>query len=286
MSRTFALALLPIALAAVVRSATAEDGDRPDTLVRAYPEELAGHDETGLVWRDGTRMPLSDGEPAKSLDAMLRHGSILDQLRIAYPAGAITIPPGPGDDPGRIRNVALFDKMYGDCRKGEVTPRLVPVVWLPRSWGHTIRATSVNHVAERLSAISEELEALPDALKRYAYPPGGTYNCRAVADTGQPSMHGWGAAIDLNPAHAEYWEWRRSGFTDGPTHRIPSEIVDIFERHGFIWGGKWFHYDTMHFEYRPELLTQPAVPEQWAIAPGERSPSAAGRRDRVPHGAP
>ena len=31
-------------------------------------------------------------------------------------------------------------------------------------------------------------------------------------------------------------------------------IVDVFERHGFIWGGRWFHYDTMHFEYRPELL--------------------------------
>jgi len=30
--------------------------------------------------------------------------------------------------------------------------------------------------------------------------------------------------------------------------------VAVFERHGFIWGGKWFHYDTMHFEYRPELL--------------------------------
>jgi hypothetical protein len=24
--------------------------------------------------------------------------------------------------------------------------------------------------------------------------------------------------------------------------------------HGFIWGGYWYHYDTMHFEYRPELL--------------------------------
>jgi hypothetical protein len=34
---------------------------------------------------------------------------------------------------------------------------------------------------------------------------------------------------------------------------MPQEIVDIFERHGFIWGGKWYHYDTMHFEYRPEL---------------------------------
>ncbi len=32
------------------------------------------------------------------------------------------------------------------------------------------------------------------------------------------------------------------------------EIVRIFEKHGFIWGGRWYHYDTMHFEYRPELV--------------------------------
>jgi hypothetical protein len=22
----------------------------------------------------------------------------------------------------------------------------------------------------------------------------------------------------------------------------------------FIWGGKWYHHDTMHFEYRPEIV--------------------------------
>jgi len=27
-----------------------------------------------------------------------------------------------------------------------------------------------------------------------------------------------------------------------------------FEHHGFIWGGKWWHFDTMHFEYRPEII--------------------------------
>ena len=30
--------------------------------------------------------------------------------------------------------------------------------------------------------------------------------------------------------------------------------VDAFEAEGFIWGGRWYHFDTMHFEYRPELL--------------------------------
>ncbi|WP_265937085.1 M15 family metallopeptidase [Aliarcobacter butzleri] len=28
----------------------------------------------------------------------------------------------------------------------------------------------------------------------------------------------------------------------------------MFEKYGFIWGGRWYHFDTMHFEYRPELL--------------------------------
>ncbi|WP_228384801.1 M15 family metallopeptidase [Campylobacter pinnipediorum] len=30
--------------------------------------------------------------------------------------------------------------------------------------------------------------------------------------------------------------------------------MDIFEKNGFIWGGRWKHFDTMHFEYRPEFL--------------------------------
>ncbi len=37
-------------------------------------------------------------------------------------------------------------------------------------------------------------------------------------------------------------------------NRIPLGIVTICEKHGFIWGGTWYHGDTMHFEYRPELL--------------------------------
>ena len=246
-----------------------------DALVRAYPDSLAGYDSTDLIWRDGTRMPLSDGRPARSFAEMLRHGSLLDQLRLPYPAGMTAAMPGPDDDPGRIRNRAFFDKMYGDCWSGEVAPRLVPVVWLPRSWGHTIRITSVNGVAERLAAVSEELDALPSAVTRYAYPPAGTYNCRTVADTGEPSMHSWGAAIDINAAHADYWLWHRSGASEaGPLKWIPPEIFAAFERHGFIWGGKWSHYDTMHFEYRPELLDdQPARQSSWiSSAAGNGAP--------------
>ncbi|MBK5650550.1 MAG: M15 family metallopeptidase [Rhizobium sp.] len=72
------------------------------------------------------------------------------------------------------------------------------------------------------------------------------------------SMHGYAAAIDLNLKVSDYWLWAAKGDGKAKTipykNRMPREIVDIFERHGFIWGGKWYHYDTMHFEYRPELL--------------------------------
>ncbi len=39
-------------------------------------------------------------------------------------------------------------------------------------------------------------------------------------------------------------------------NEIPWPIILIFEKYGFIWGGKWHHFDTMHFEYRPELFSK------------------------------
>ncbi len=224
-----------------------------DDLLRAYPDVLASFDGTDLIWRDGTRMKVDDGRPDKSPEEQLRHGSILDQLRLPYPVGAPALPPQ--QDPGRVRNKAFFDKMYGDCKAGQVAPRLVPVVWLPTTWGHVVSITSVNGVDRQLAQVSRELDELPADYKKYLYPLGGTYLCRHVADTGQTSMHGWGAAIDINTAFSDYWLWHRTaGGLPTYVDRIPSEIVAVFERHGFIWGGRWAHFDTMHFEYRPELL--------------------------------
>jgi hypothetical protein len=229
-------------------------GSKLDALVAAYPNALAGHDANALRWRDGTVMPVSDGAENKTFVDLLQHASILDQLRIPYPRGPLDKPPAIDADPGRFRNTAVFTKMYGDCQKGEVTPHLVSLSWLPKTWSKSIRITSVNGVDEHLRAVSAEIDALPDKIKRAAYPTAGTYNCRAVADTGQQSPHSYGIAIDLNLAFSDYWYWRPH---DGPIayrNRMPEEIVAIFEKHGFIWGGKWYHFDTMHFEYRPELL--------------------------------
>ena len=225
-----------------------------DKLVAAYPTSLAGHDASTLHWRDGKVMPVFEDVGNKTFPELLRHATIADQFRIPYPRGPLQKPPIVNSDPGRFRNAEFFTKMYGDCQKGEVSRRLALVAWLPKTWGHSIRITSVNGVDEQLRLVSAEIDALPENIKRAAYPIAGTYNCRAVADTGQPSAHGYGIAIDLNTDFSDYWYWRRQKGSVVYRNRMPEQIVSIFEKHGFIWGGKWYHFDTMHFEYRPELL--------------------------------
>src|SRR5207237_2397408 len=81
-----AFLLAGFASGAAVAAAAADD-PALDALVRAYPEELAGYDAAYLIWRDGTRMPYSGGRLDKTFEEMLRHGSILDQVRLPYPTG-------------------------------------------------------------------------------------------------------------------------------------------------------------------------------------------------------
>jgi hypothetical protein len=118
--------------------------------------------------------------------------------------------------------------------------------------GQTIRVH--RRVAPALLRVAERLDRAASAapsLDRFLKPLGGTFNPRKIAGTDRTSAHAWGIAVDLNPALAEYW---RNDAKLAWTNRVPQEIVDAFEAEGFVWGGRWYHYDTMHFEYRPELL--------------------------------
>ena len=225
-------------------------------LIAAYPEQLDRLDGAILVFKDGTRLKFDDGRGQKSFDEMLAHADIKDQFAQAYPAAAVIAPPAQDFDPGRFRSEAFFTKMYGDCTKHEVMPRLVTIDWLPKKKGGSLAVTPVNGVASRLKAVSAELDDLPASFDKFLIPAAGVYNCRRVAGTRQRSMHAYAAAIDINVRHSDYWQWSKRGRGASIPYKnvVPKEIVSIFERHGFIWGGRWYHYDTMHFEYRPELV--------------------------------
>jgi hypothetical protein len=223
-----------------------------DALVAAYPDLLARHDDTTLVWKDGTRMPISDGRENKTAAELIEDPDIDDIFAWPYPLGAKDDPPPTDFDPGRARPDSLFGKMYGDCRKGEVAAKLAKVPW---AGGSIVKFTTVNGANEQLELVARELEALGPHFAPYLSPVGGTFNCREIAGTERLSMHAFAAAIDLNTAYGDYWRWSGGEQKTRPyRNRIPLEIVRVFEKHGFIWGGRWAHFDTFHFEYRPELI--------------------------------
>ena len=232
--------------------------DRLDALVAAYPEHLISHNGKEITWRDGSKMAVSDGRTDKSFSELLNEPDIDDMFAFAYRAGSSPSAPPRFHDPGRIRYEPFFTKMYGDCRTSNGPPRQASVPWLKSKRGGVVRITTVNDVHEALAAVSAELDKLPNKFVRFLKPNSGTYNCRKIAGTKRLSVHAFAAAIDINVRFAHYWKWTKPG--SNGTYRwrnqIPQEIVEIFERHGFIWGGRWYHYDTMHFEYRPELLAK------------------------------
>jgi hypothetical protein len=235
------------------QSGTLSGRPGPADLLRAYPDHVASVDATHVVLRNGIRLPISDGIAGKTAAERIRNPDLDDMFAWPYRPGRPAGPPGPDEDPGRARYEPFFDQVYGDCTRGQVTPRLRPVRWMPSRGGGTLMVNRENGVADRLEAVIRELERLPPALTRYLVPAAGTYNCRFIEGTRQRSMHAYGVAIDINVDLSDYWRWS-GGEGARYRNRIPFEIVEIFERHGFIWGGKWRHFDTMHFEYRPELM--------------------------------
>jgi hypothetical protein len=225
-------------------------------LKAAYPSFVAGIDGNHVVFTDGTRLPFDDGKD-KTFEEWQREPDIEDMFRLSYPRGAPAAPPARDFDPGRARNADFFKKIYGDCRKPGFMKSLTTIAWLPGKTTQKLEVTTINGVADRLKAVSAELDALPSRFDAFLVPSAGAFICRRIAGTDQRSAHGYGIAVDLALKRSHYWRWDNGGGSENALsyrNDTPPEVVDIFEKHGFIWGGRWFHYDTMHFEYRPELL--------------------------------
>jgi len=214
-------------------------------LVATYPQ-ITACKNNHIIWRDGTKMVYDDGRP-ESAEKILKHADIEDMFTHSYTHERYT---NPRHDPGRYRNEKFFRKMYGNSAAA-VRQNLRPVRW----FGHTARMTRINAVNKHLEAVERDLKKLLKKYpqyRKYLTPIGGMFKWRTIAGTHRLSVHSFGAAIDINVKYSAYWRWVKGKYRY--QNKIPLAIVKIFEKHGFIWGGKWYHYDTMHFEYRPELL--------------------------------
>ena len=208
-----------------------------------------------VVMNDGTEIRWEDGVEGKTFEQLLNEPDLRDQMSMSYPLGRRSEAPGINDDPGRIRVERFFKSIYG-ADKQAVKDNLVTVNWMPKHAGGKLRFNKLNGAAQALSAVSSQLDdGLAKDLLKYVNPTAGTFNWRKIAGTARLSVHSFALAVDTNLEHSGYWRWTKKKDPSLPyRNKIPFEIVEVFEEHGFIWGGKWYHFDTMHFEYRPELL--------------------------------
>jgi hypothetical protein len=222
----------------------------------SYPNFVQDISGNTLIFKDLTRIPFDDGK-SKNFSQWLENPDVKDMFRLDYfAAGPIGSEPQFDFDPGRARDEAFFNKIYGNCHDPSFIKTLAQVDWLPGKSRQKVLVSSRNGVVKKFEEVIADLEKLPDRFTKYLVPSDGTYLCRTIAGTSQRSAHSYGIAIDISVKYSHYWRWSKGG-PHGPIvyrNEIPAEIVKIFEKHGFIWGGRWYHYDTMHFEYRPEFF--------------------------------
>jgi len=124
----------------------------------------------------------------------------------------------------------------------------------------------LDHVSNRiLSAASNDPSINEWINELHTGTPSFGWTWRVIAGTSRRSNHSYGIAIDLLPidlrGRLTYWRWNESGGSARSSalnfdnfYKPPQKVIKIFEEHGFIWGGNWALIDTMHFEYRPEIL--------------------------------
>jgi len=161
------------------------------------------------------------------------------------------------------RSNFFLDDLWQASTRAETESRLVRITFLGRATRvHRLIREKVALVeAQILSAAKEDVTVQTwinniSSLEAYTW--------RNIADTQSRSYHSYGLAIDILPRNLgrrqTYWLWTSHHKKDwwnvpySERYHPPDAVIKAFEDHGFVWGGKWPLFDTMHFEYRPEIL--------------------------------
>jgi ribosomal protein L19 len=253
------------------------------SLAAAWPDriqEIGPRDGDWMLSIDGSRFAWAHGRMLPESE----RGRWKEYAALAFYDYPRALPPLPVlDDPSAARLRALVteeqrhpprrsEKFLGALLKapnrGSTESRLVRT----EISGFTV--TVHERLRGPVSRVSRELDFLRKSdplvssyMRKLAEMNG--YNFRFVEGTRSRSLHSYGTAIDLIPKREggySYWQWAMGKVPDWWTIPYkdrwmpPAALVRAFERQGFVWGGKWLFFDTMHFEYRPEILLMRASP--------------------------
>ncbi|EYE88716.1 glycoside hydrolase [Fervidicella metallireducens AeB] len=224
-------------------------------LMLSYPGYIVDLEKNNknvyLITKNGRKI-LYDDRKLKSHEERLNNPDVQDMLEVIYPLGGISDLLEKDYDPGRIRVYQLFNEVYGNS-KNEIMKNLVNV----NIGSGTFQFNRENAAAESLNRAIRDILTIAKNNKTigsYVFPCSGTFNYRYISGTSRLSPHSYGIAIDLARDKRDYWKWATREQGASRLKSYPKEIVSIFEKNNFIWGGKWGHFDILHFEYRPEII--------------------------------
>lgn len=234
-------------------------------LMLAYPDHIVNveknSDKIYCVTKSGRKL-LYDDKEEKSYEGKLANPDLQDMLEQDYPLEKNNTLMEKNFDPGRIRHYGLLNEVYGSTRS-EIEKNLTSL-----KYGYTnYQFNSQNNANTSLEATLKEVMPLSKTrgdIGSILYPASGTYNYRVIAGTGRLSAHSYGIAIDLKSDKKDYWKWSSEEQGEKRLSEYPKELVEAFEKNNFIWGGKWNHFDILHFEYRPEIILKARYFSDWS----------------------
>jgi hypothetical protein len=168
-----------------------------------------------------------------------------------------------------LRSSFFMDALWQAHDRNESYSNLRTVNFLGKSTRvHRLIQEPLSLVEERIQTIARTDPQIQTWINSIHYLE--SWNWRNIAESQSRSYHSYGVAIDILPrslaGKQTYWLWSADWREDwwnvpyNERYHPPAAVVSAFEVHGFVWGGKWFLYDTMHFEYRPEVMILNGLP--------------------------
>lgn len=160
-------------------------------------------------------------------------------------------------------NLEFYHALYHGKTRGQLEQNIVSTRFLGKRVNlHQDIVAPLARVEKDIKTAAKNDPEVQDFINKIGSVEG--YNWREIRDRQDRSFHSWGLAVDILPKGWQqkniYWnwisEWNPNWMMISLDRRWlpPQTVVELFEKQGFVWGGKWLQWDNIHFEYRPELL--------------------------------
>jgi hypothetical protein len=219
------------------------------------PDELVGASELLVSRRVGSRIGVTHdryallvpgGEPNRRQVAMA--------VRRVLPAGTLIRVRAPGETPyfragDAVLPPVAIKELFGEFA-AKPRPGMPGFLTLDPAW------TAAHIATERVPLLGEvtcnvalfpQIRGAIDEIVRLGLQEtitsySGCFAPRMInrIPTAGISHHAWGIALDINVPQNPF----------GAEPNQDAEMVAVFERWGFVWGGTFIQPDGMHFEYR------------------------------------